>query len=275
MRPKSALILGMSLVLAGCTSGPRPPAGVSSDATPSGATSPSPSGTPHPSRNVIPLPPLPTMGFAAMWSRANNKNGVSLLTMDGHIVASVPNVIIWDPNGPGGRVILRSWDKRRYWFLDTSAHRLIPVTQGGAKKLLQQPPRSRLPIPARSVGSWAWSVPAPSGTGVLAQYYQNGYGSELSECAKPLAMLQSTPGADLTPVTGDPLGAAQPSYALGWTAKSEPVVAVGKGPCGGPPGGLRDGIYVFGSHGEASPVPVPKGSYFFQMWASEPSSRTT
>ena len=208
-----------------------------------------------------------------MWSRANNKIGVSLLTMDGHVVATVPNVYIWDPNGPGGRVVLRGWHERRFWFLDPSAHELVPVTLGRANKLLHQTRRARFPIPAQSVGSWAWSMSAPSGTEVLAQYYQNGYGSQLSECAKPLAMLQPTRGADLTPVTGEPLGAAQPSYVLGWTAKSEPVVAVAHGPCGGPSGGLRDGVYVFGSHGAASPVPVPKGSYFFQMWASEPTSR--
>ena len=266
MRPKVALLIGLSLVLTGCFSSTPTPASVASGTT---STPAAPSGSigPPPSRNIIPLPSLPKMGLAAMWSRANNETGVSLLTIDGRVVATVPNVYIWDPNGPGGRVVLRGSDERGYWFLDVSEHELVRVSQGRAMQLLHPPRSGRLPIPARSQGSWAWSTPAPSGSELLAQYYQNGYGSELSECAKPLAMLQATPGAGLSPVTGDPLGAAQPSYALGWTAKSEPVIAVGRGPCGGPPGGLHEGVYVFGSHGNSSRIPVPKGSYDFQMWA--------
>ena len=44
--------------------------------------------------------------------------------------------------------------------------------------------------------------------------------------AKPVAMLQLAPGLEPQPVTGQPLGAIQPSYALGWTPTGQAVVQV-------------------------------------------------
>lgn len=202
-----------------------------------------------------------------MWSRAHETIGVSLLSLDGRVVATVPNVILFDPANPSGQIILRSEDEKRYWQLDVSAHELVPVTLLRANKLHRYDTDVPAATPAGSVGSWAWSIPAPSGMEILAQYYQNGYGSQLSECAQPLAMIQPAPGLNASPVTGEPLGAASSSYALGWTPAKEPMVAV-TGTCGAPSGGLRDGVYIFDKQGTSRRVEVPKGSYYFQMWSS-------
>jgi hypothetical protein len=139
-----------------------------------------------------------------MWSREDEAIGVSLLTLDGRVVATVPNVILFDSDGPTGRVILRSEDETRYWLLDPSAHELLPITLGQAN-WHHRTKRVLWPTPARSWGYWAWTMPAPNGSEVLAQYYQNGYGPQVSECATPVAMLQVAPDVDPAPVTGEPL----------------------------------------------------------------------
>jgi hypothetical protein len=258
MRPARELLLAVGLALVACTytSGTTDDTGGS---TPS-QTHPTVVGefTLSPQGTIIELPPLSERGLAAMWSRANNTIGVSLLSLDGRVLATVPNVIIYDATGPSEGVILQSADEIRYWLLDASAHELVPITLQRAMRL-HRPARVRLPHPARSPGSWAWSMPAPTGTQVLAQYNR-----QVSECAQPIAMVQPAPGLAVLPVTGEPFGTAS-SFALGWTAASEPVVEVTP-VCVGPSDRFRSGVYVFDNQGGAERLDVPKGSYVFQMW---------
>ena len=265
MRARIAFVLGLSLLVPACIGDSGTPSGGEAGAsTPTSALSPLPTSQSTPeapaakARNTIRLPTLPSIGLAANWARGHRKVGVSLLTTDGRVIAVVHHMGIWG-QGPSGVIILRNG--RGFWLLKVPSHRLVRIKRGEAISLTSAP-KAHLAVPPGSQGSWAWTLP------VLGQYYQNGYGSQLSECAKPIAMFGPAPGAALNPVTGDSLGAAQPSWVLGWTKQNEPVIAVADGPCDSPPGGLPAGVYIFDGEGHRTRVPVPEASYVFQMWTT-------
>jgi hypothetical protein len=205
---------------------------------------------------VIDLPPLPSSGLASGWSRGDSE-GVSLVTLDGRVLATIEDVGIFEAGRmPPGLLILTRGDKR-FWVLDVSAHELRQVSLYRAYQLVQDRVSDSLPR-----DDFAWSVRAPRGTQVLGQYWQ-----QVSECQKPIAMLRDTADPEASPVTGDPLRAAQPSYALGWTHASEAVVAVARGPCDAGSGQFREGVYAFNGTGHVRQIAIPRGSYVFQMWA--------
>jgi hypothetical protein len=263
------LALAATFALAACTSSPPAPESVGSPTPSPNATSSTSTMSPSPP-GVIELPSLPSTGLAAMWSRPGKAIGVSLLTLRGRVVATVPKVFIWDPTAPSGIVMLRSKNLNRYWLLDTSAHELVPITEQRGAKLHRKRAHGRLPIPPGSVGNWSWAVSAPSGTAVLGEYYQNGYGSQYSECATPVAMLESAPGLEPTPILGESLTTVHASYALGWTPTSKAVVAVTSAECAGP-SPIRPGVYIFDSMGAAPQrVALPRGTYYVQMWGWAP-----
>ncbi len=256
---KVLLRLGTTVAVASCT--------VSPSASPSGASGSTsarhepPSVTPSASESEIELPALPDRGIVAMWSRLDNATGVSFLSLEGDVIATVRDVVLSQSGGPPGVVFVQRGE--RYWLLDATAHELRRVSAKQASKLVTRGDRVDLPAPAQSTGTWLWSTPAPTGSAVLAAYAE-----QESECLKPVAMVQHHPGAEPVPITGEPLARAHPSYALGWTLEGKPVAQVASGPCSAPKGGLRDGVYIF--HGEggagAEAVDVPAGSYRFQMW---------
>ncbi len=253
---RSILFLGVLLTLGACTS----TSSVSTSLPSSAMAPPTPStaATPLPDPgDVIELPSLPERGVAASWSRANNSEGVSLVTLGGRVIATVRGVGIFQAGRISpGLVILTDGDKY-YWVLDVPAHELRRVSPARAHQLVEARGPAYLPSDA-----FAWSVQAPGGTQVLGQYWQ-----QVSECQKPVAMLRPAPGLEASPVTGDRLAAAQPSYALGWTEAGEAVAAVASGPCDAGSATLHDGVYIFDS-GKAQRLSVPLGSYVFQMWSS-------
>jgi hypothetical protein len=260
-----ALAATTSFALAACTSS-LPATENGGIPTPSPNATSSTSTMSRSSPDAIELPSLPRTGLAAMWSRSGHAIGVSLLTLRGRVVATMPKVFVWDPTSPSGIVMLRSKNLQRYWLLDTSAHELVPITEQRGAKLHWKPSHGRLPIPPRSVGSWSWAMSAPSGTTVLGEYYQHGYGSQYSECATPVAMRESAPGLEPTPILGESLATVHTSFALGWTPTSKAVVAVTLATSTGP-SPIRQGVYIFGGEGAAPQrVALPRGTYYVQMW---------
>jgi hypothetical protein len=187
----------------------------------------------------------------------NDTVGVSLVTLQGRVLATVRGVALYlaDRMRPGLTIVTDG--KKKFWVLDVSGHELRRVSQARAEQLARAHGPAYLPSEA-----FGWFSPAPSGSPVLGQYYQ-----QVSECQKPIAMLRQAPGLDATPLTGDSLAHAQPSYALGWTRASQAVAAVASGPCDAGSGALHDGVYIFGD-GRPTPLTVPSGSYFFHMWGS-------
>jgi hypothetical protein len=254
MRLRLVVTLCATVALAACTASSGTQGAVSSLPV---ATSSSATASNSEAPRVIELPPLTDTGLAALWSRANNSVGVSLVTLRGRVLATVHNVTIYEAGRtPPGLVILNRGD-RQYWVLDVSAHELRRVSPARAYKLVQQHGPASLPSDA-----FAWSVAAPGSTQVLGQYWQ-----QVSECQKPIALLRSGPGAQASPVTGDPLVNAQPSYALGWSDDSEAVVFVARGPCDPGTAQFHDGVYLFDTHGGVQRLKLPVGSYAFQMWS--------
>jgi hypothetical protein len=184
-----------------------------------------------PAQDTIELPPLPASGFAAMWSR-DEGTGVSFVGLDGEVLATVPDATIYEPGGPPGVVVLvRGEDE--FLLLDAEDHVLRSISKAEADEIVASVP-SGLLNPSRSVGEWAWVRSSPDGTDVIGQYWQNGYGSQLSECSKPIAMISTSEDAEPRAITGQPLGQVQPTYALGWTPSGLPIAAVTLGPCGSP-----------------------------------------
>lgn len=199
-----------------------------------------------------------------MWSR-EDRAGVDLLSLDGRVLATVPDVTIFNPTLPPGPLILKERGREEiYWRLVPEQDQLLQISEARALRMQQIERPVRLPIPEGSHGRWAWSRPAPDRSAILAQLLQNGFGSESSECSKPVAMIRTAPGEEPRSVLGQPLGDVDSSYALGWTPKGFPVIAVG-GPCGGP-GEWTNGVYIV-SPGEAYLFRhMPEGSYYFRMW---------
>jgi hypothetical protein len=248
------LVAVASLLLVTCTQSARDPQSPRID-TPS-ATSPSASATsPSPSPAVIELPPLTPTGIAAMWSRSNS-SGVSLLTTKGRLLAKVQDAIIYSPLTPPGTVILKIEDE--HWVLDSPAHELRQITAGRARRLVRA--SGVFPLPR---DAFTWSVLAPTSPQVLGQFWQG-----VSECQKPIAMWRRGTSLEASPVTGDLLTTAQPTYALGWTEASEALVAVADGPCDAGSARYRRGVYAFDQAGGARQISVPPGSYAFQMWSA-------
>jgi hypothetical protein len=221
------------------------------------------------SDRVIELPPLPSSGVAAMWSRDNNATGVSFVGLDGEVAATIRNAIIYQ-SGPlrSPDTLVLALDKTGYWLLDADAHELRRITRSRADQLVTSDSGPRLPIPPNSTGEWAWVRRSPDGTELLGQYWQNGYGAFLSECSKPIAMLQGASASAPEPITGQSLGNVQPTNALGWAAPGHAVVEVAVGPCS-TSGRFAPGVYIFDGIGQTSQrVRMPTGSYTFQMWSA-------
>lgn len=214
----------------------------------------------------IVLPPLPDSGIAAMWSRENSV-GVSFVNLEGEVVATVRNAIIYRPGGPPGTVVLVRGENR-HWVLDARDHVLRSVSESEANQIVNGDRGPFPPTPANSVGDWAWVEGSPDGTETLGQYWQSGYGSQLSECSKPIAMIQRPSSGDPEPITGQSLGQPQPTYALGWASAGHPLAAVMVGPCGSPLTEFAEGVHVFDEAGGHERVNMPAGSYSFQMWTT-------
>jgi hypothetical protein len=192
-----------------------------------------------------------------MWSRDDERVGVSLLTLSGRVVATVRDAIIYEPISPPGIVVLQIEDEL-YLTLDASAHELRRVSAGRAYRLVR---RGLGYLPSNA---FSWWTPAPHGPQSLGQYWR-----QVSECQEPIAMLAPRSSSRATPVTGDSLGAAQSTYALGWTGTDQAVVQITPG-CGSGSGPYRDGVYAFDHDGDARRIRVPPGSYVYRMWSPHP-----
>ena len=147
-------------------------------------SSPSPS-----SPRVIELPPLPGRGVAAMWSRDDNRVGVTLLTLNGRVLATLQDATLYEPLDPPGFVILEI-DSRQQWVLNPSAHELRRISVRRAQNIVGIRGPEFLPSNA-----FAWWVRAPGGPQVLGQYWR-----QVGECQEPIAMLRPGSGLGSSPL---------------------------------------------------------------------------
>jgi WD40 repeat protein len=226
---------------------------------------PVPAPPPTTTKSIIELPPLPVQGIVAMWSRPNNRFGVTFLTLNGHVVATVRNFTVLGP-GPGS-VLLKEYPHGLYgpghlYLLEPEKHQLRRAASGRESSLEVKRRQVGLPRPFGGVGRWGWSERSPDGLEILAQWYQ-----QVGECSKPVAMLGTTGGNTLPsaiPIVREPLAKSTASYAMGWTSENRAVVEIG-GPCGGT-ATLGDGVYLFKGTQMLTRVRMPQGSYNFAMW---------
>jgi hypothetical protein len=236
----------------------------SEQVTPSPSPAPTQTPSPQTAARIIRLPALPARGIAATWSRGNHTIGVSFLNLQGRVLATVRDAVLFEPNSSPGYVILKksvSYGAVFYRLLP-NMHLLHATPRTEVDHLLPATSPVDLPEPTGGAGSWLWAIASPDGQSILAQWQQ-----QVSECQLPVAMIGGPVGMIPQPMTGDPLQRAGASFALGWTPASQPVVYVAQGPCVSI-ARLREGVYVFKGAGTPSPIPTPPWSYGYRMWGA-------
>jgi hypothetical protein len=204
---------------------------------------------------------LPAQGVVV-----DTERGVRFVDIEGHVVARLRGFDLeysWVVPGP---VVLRS-RPHVFFLLQPNASVLVPVGDApGAVQIGRQfqdgfgPDEDPgLPWPQHSTfegtrtGFWAYALPSPDGTLLLAQWS--------GECEVPNAFFIE--GDRVVTVDGfERIAPAADSWALGWTRDNRAVVTLAGGACSSP--FPRPGVYVLDGPGEGDLL-VP-GMHSARMW---------
>ncbi len=175
---------------------------------------------------------LPREGVAVDLGRT-----VTLVDLDGHVLARIPGSSLYYDWTVPGDVILRQAHTFFILRADGGAFEPLPSREAAADLDPQFQSDVGLLLPrgtADGSGRWAYALPGPNGL-VLAQWS--------GECEVPVAMFVA-PGQQPIGVTGERrLSQVPESRALGWDGRGRAIVDLREGVCG--TSFERPGIYAF------------------------------
>jgi hypothetical protein len=215
---------------------------------------------------AVVLPRLPEQGVVV-----EDGGSVVLVDLDGRVITRLRGFELYYQRTVPGPVVLRR-DRDEYFVLHVGSHTVGPLTsrddasalspqfQAGfgpdADPELPYPVGTRIEDqPELRSGFWAYALPSPDGSRVLAQWS--------GECEVPNAFFVEE-GSAVTVDGYRSIVRAADSIALGWTPDGRAVVMLFGGACSN--GIDRPGVYVFEAPGAGELMFETDGSA--RMWGA-------
>lgn len=258
--------LAAALLVAACAapSEPQPRASVSSLATM--VTSPMPSSSPTDGRlGPVVLPRLPPQGIAI-----EDGTGVVFVDLEGRVVARLRDFkLYYEWTVPGPVVLQRN--RAEFFVLHVRSHTVRPLSsrdeafalspqfESGlgpdADPGLPYPAGTRVEGPDLRGGFWAYALPSPDGSSLLARWS--------GECEVPNTFFVDR-GSAVTVDGQRRMSRAAESIALGWTLDGRAIAMLRGGSCSS--GFDRPGVYIFRAPGNGELLFASDGSA--RMWGA-------